>query len=82
MVAGVTDITDFSTVQEGFQRLGQLVKLREKEKGTIFYKQWERDCNRLADKLIESGVDKEEIQTMIGWTSSTKECYCGVLWNQ
>ena len=81
MAVEVIDITDFNTVQEGFQRLGQLVKLREQEKDTIFYEVWKKDCNRLADKLIKSGVNQRDIQAMIGWTSSTKECYFGMMWN-
>ena len=51
-------------------------------RGCRWYDVWQEDCKNFADKLIEAGAEKEDIQAMIGWTSNTKECYCGVLWNQ
>ena len=59
----------FSSIKEGLAKLEEMVQLREKEKDTSFYEVWKRDCNRLADKLLESGADKEDVAVIMSWTT-------------
>lgn len=42
-------------------------------------KKWSKDCKRFANKLIEASVDKSDIVTIVGETSTSKEKYSGIV---
>ena len=71
----------FSSVKDGFEKLEEMVKEREKAKGSNWYQVWEKDCKRFADKLLQSGADEKDIATVMSWTGKG-ECYCGVFCNK
>ena len=71
----------FSSVKDGFEKLEEMVKEREKAKGSNWYQVWEGDCKRFADKLLQSGADEKDIVAVMSWTSK-EECYCGVFCNK
>ena len=68
----------FNTQKEGLKKLEDMVKEREKAKGSRLYQVWQKDCKRFADKLLQSGADKEDIAVVMSWTSK-KDCYCGIV---
>jgi len=70
----------FETQKEGLKKLEDMVKEREKAKGSRLYQVWQKDCNRFANKLLQSGADEEDIATVMSWTSK-KDCYCGIVWH-
>lgn len=71
----------FETQKEGLKKLEDMVKEREKAKGSNWYQVWERDCKRFADKLLQSGANEEDIVAVMSWTGKG-ECYCGVFCNK
>lgn len=70
----------FNTQKEGLKKLEDMVKEREKAKGSRWYQVWQKDCNRFANKLLQSGADEKDIATVMSWTSK-KDCYCGIVWH-
>ena len=71
----------FNTIEEGREKLEIMVQAREKARGCRWFRVWQRDCNRFADKLIRAGANREDIYTIMSWTSN-KDCYCGVMWGE
>ena len=70
----------FDTQKEGLKKLEDMVKEREKAKGSRLYQVWQKDCKKFANKLLQSGADEEDIATVMSWTSK-KDCYCGIVWH-
>lgn len=71
----------FDTQKEGLKKLEDMVKEREKAKGSRLYQVWQKDCKKFANKLLQSGADEEDIATVMSWTSKG-EYYCGVFCNK
>lgn len=70
----------FDTQKEGLKKLEDMVQQRENARDSSWYAVWKRDCKRFADKLLQSGADKEDIAVVMSWTSK-KDCYCGIVWH-
>ena len=58
----------FETLKEGLQKLEYMVQAREKLRDTSFYEEFAKDCCKFADKLLQSGADKEDIAAVMSWT--------------
>lgn len=65
----IKDITDFETIEEGLNRLSALASYRDASEDETFYQVWTRDCQTVASKLINLGVDKMIVAKAAGWVN-------------
>jgi len=59
---------NFETLEEGIEKLKKAVETRNQMGGATYWNICEEDCLRLADKLSATGVNKDLIASIGGWT--------------
>lgn len=59
--------TEFTTIEEGFEKLKSAVSTRNMMGGAMYYNICEEDCLKIADKLSSVGADKLAIAEIGGW---------------
>ena len=59
--------TEFTTIEEGFEKLKKAVNTRNQMGGAMYFNICEEDCLKIADKLSSMGVSKLAIATIGGW---------------
>lgn len=56
----------FTTVEKGIEELKRAVSIRNSMGGAMYYNMLNEDVLRIADKLIEMGADKPQLESIMG----------------
>ena len=58
---------EFSTVEEGYEKLTKAVELRDEMGGVMYYNMMNDDCCEIANKISAmEGADKKKISEILG----------------
>lgn len=57
---------DFTTNEEGIEKLKEAVKLRDQMGGAMYWNIMNEDCCEIADKLSRMGADRDQISAILG----------------
>ena len=58
---------DYETIEIGMEELKKGIETRDKMGGSLYWNILNDECLKLADKLVSSGANKEEIAKIAGW---------------
>lgn len=56
----------FTTVEKGIEELKRAVSIRNSMGGAMYYNMLNEDVLQIADKLIEMGADKPQLESIMG----------------
>ena len=56
---------DFTTKEDGLNKLKDAVALRNQMGGALYYNILNDDCLEIADKLISMGADKSQLSALL-----------------
>lgn len=56
----------FTTVEKGIEELERAVNIRNSMGGAMYYNMLNEDVLRIADKLINMGADKPQLESIMG----------------